>query len=191
MAIGDYSNPTWTPGETLTAAKMQTITNKIDELDQYLIPRIVLKDGDEVVNNSTTLQNDNALVISLEASKVFEVECILFVNGPINADIKTAWVAGGGLTILSKRLCIGGSASNGGAFQAVDKINLAGYTELTDQAAYCAGDATDKTIIMEKMLVQTSTAGTLQLQWAQIGAVATNTTVFAGSYIKATLIKSF
>lgn len=189
MPIGDWVLKTWQNGIDVTnATNMNRIDTKINELDNAI--QVIIKDTNESVNNSTTLQNDNALVASLEANGIFEVECLLLVNGPTSADMKTAWTTTGGAAILSGRFCIGASASNTGNNQAVNYMSLPGQTALSDQSAYCAGDATNKTIIYEKFIMQTTTAGTLQLQWAQIGAVATNTTVYAGSYMKITKLKN-
>lgn len=190
MAIGDWVLKTWQNGiDVSNATNWQRNEDKINELDKSI--KVLIKAADESVNNSTTMQNDNHLVVSLSANGVFEVECMLIVNGPTAADFKAAWTSTGGVSILSGRLCIGGSASNTGTRQAITHMSLPGLGALADQAAYCAGDATDKSVVIERFIVRTTTAGTLQLQWAQIGAVASNTTVYAGSYIKTTTVGEY
>jgi hypothetical protein len=181
--IGDYSNPTWTPGETLTAAKMQTLTNKILELDSFDKKRAILKkSANQSCVSDATVNDDNTFNITLVANKIYEIELNLKVGGVVAAGFKCAWVKGAGIT-MTDRICVG---------------PIVGVTSITDTNATFmsrayndeAGYGTENTYfssIKEKFLIYTSASNnTLKLQWAQASSTANNTTVYADSYMKIT-----
>ena len=148
--------------------------------------RYKIKASDETVYNSAVVQNDNDLVLSLEANTVFEIEAILFIEGDGATNFQCDWVASGGVSQLSKRSCVGpadldtGYAYNHhGTFMGLAFADLIGYS------------AVNLSSCRETFLVQTAATGTLQLRWAQLTAGLVNTKLLTGSYVKAQLVNSF
>jgi hypothetical protein len=180
MAIGDYSKPTYSPGETLTAAKMQAIVNKLDEVDKQT--KIVLKTSNETINNSSSYQNDDKLAIALVAGKKYEIKLLLKVKAAAQtSDIKTKWTYSGTLA-YSYRYGLG--MDYAGTYPIGDNAMIISCDIGEDMVA--GVDDTFYTYVRETLLVSVTTSGTLQLQWAQYAAVAHNSVVYAGSFIKCT-----
>lgn len=186
MAIGDWVLKTWSNGvDVSNAVNFQRFEDKINELDKYSIPRYKIKPSDENVTSSTTPQNDNDLVVSLEANSIWEIDVNLSVVAIPAAGFRSCYLATGGVSILSRRLL--DSPTQYSATYTYDcKIHRGTFTTLGDTSALM-GEGFNH----EKLLVQTIATGTLQLQWAQAASNATPTTVQIGSYIKVTKVRSF
>lgn len=80
MSIGDYTNPTWENGEVINATKLQTMTDKIEELDTNALIR-----NDAVMITKTTAQtitntNETKVTFDTEAIRVGD-KLILDDNG--------------------------------------------------------------------------------------------------------------
>lgn len=118
------------------------------------------KAADETVTNSTTLQDDNHLSLTLGVG-TFVVEGLLIFSSAVAAGISFGW-----------------SGTMDGTFDwhitGEDDAALAGAGVGTERSASFRGTAV------------VSTAGTLALQWAQTTADATNTVLHAGSHMIAT-----
>jgi hypothetical protein len=191
MSIGDWVLKTWQNGvDYVNASNFQRFENKINELDKYAIPRIKIKTTNEYVTNSTTLQNDNELVVSLEAGHLFEVELMAIVEGTYNSDFKCDWVVSGGVSQITQRVCIGGTDQ--GTSPIYDTNGNFSARNLNIASTYHGGNAGSYgSSIVERFLVTTTTAGTLQFRWAQATAVAEDTYLKTGSYIKVSRVNYF
>src|SRR4030042_6019174 len=192
MAISDYVKTVWINNSTpaINATNLNHIENKIYELDQYCIPRFKRKTANETVNNSTTLQNDDHLLISLEAAGFWEIEFRGFVAGSYNSDFKCDWVVGGGLEQTSQRCCSAGS--DVGTSAIYDTNGNFSARDLNVANTYHGGNAGSLgACITESFMVTTIAAGTLQFRWAQASAVAENTILQVGSYVKVSKIRHF
>ena len=161
------SRDTW--GTTVNAA--------LNQLNAYIVG--AWKTGTEAVTSSTTLQNDDNLVCSVVASGVYVAQWGLRMDGAAAGDFKYAFTGPAGATMTWE--------SRGLA--AADASNLAAIT--TDVAAIgttvthgCLGAGTTTRVAGSGLLVVSSTAGSLQLQWAQGTSSGTATNVFAGSWLK-------
>jgi hypothetical protein len=155
-------------------------------IDEYIpLIRYVKKASNETVNNSTTLQNDDSLVVSLEASSVFEILAVIHCTGDSGADIKTDWTITGGVTFLNKKATCGASDVGTDALYDIKGTFLSQpYNTVRNY-----GTSTSESSFIERFLVQTTTIGTLQFRWAQTTAVASDTIVTSDSYIKITKIE--
>jgi len=130
--------------------------------------KLVLKTADEIVNNSTTQQNDNELLFSVAANEVWWFVLVLrFITAASSSYAsKTSFTipTGGGITRESP---------SGGSSEADATVaqNL---------------DNTSNQIIRYHrtyLYIGGSSAGTVQLQWAQVTAEAYDHTVKADSFI--------
>lgn len=191
MPIGDWSTKTWVNGtDVLNATNMQRFEDRIKLFDTYCLPRYKRKAVDETINNTTTLQNDDELVVSLEASGIWEIELRCFMLGSYNSDFKCDWVVSGGATQYSQRCCSGGTDQ--GTSNIYDTNGNWSARDLNNANTYHGGNSGSYgSCIHEFFLIQTTTAGTVQFRWAQATAVAENTKVQAGSYIKVTKVLTF
>lgn len=127
---------------------------------------------DETVNNTATLQNDDELFLTVAANSVYELSGVIYHNSGTTPDFKIGWTYPTGLTMKYPIL-----GFNGGLFATTQ------YTEASTPAIDGAGTADEFTIVGGLVIVS-STAGTLQMQFAQNTANASNTTRITGSYFK-------
>jgi hypothetical protein len=161
-------------GNVLTAANLNA-----------LLPVYVIKQATETVTNSSTLQNDDELVLSLPTGRVYHIRCVLICGITAAQDIKTAWSTTN-VTHVGSRSCRGPGVSTAGVGDTT--MRSSGGHALTTAVSYGL-DGTSTSYIDEEFIVSTSGTGTVQLQWAQNAAsAATSATVVSGSYIIATPI---
>lgn len=144
-------------------------------INYNLHTKTVIKTADETVNNSDTLQNDDELYFAIAANEIWVVEFDIFHNSSATADIKFAVVAPSGATVHTYFLGYRASA-------ALAKVYRAGGGVSTDVDGV-AGDTLERYLAV---IINGSTAGNVQLQWAQNTQDASNTKVLANSMLRAT-----
>jgi hypothetical protein len=139
------------------------------------------KPVDENLVSSITMQNDDHLFVPLAANATYKVEFHVQCKSPNNG-LQTSWATPTGTT--GAKMCTGPtSVVADGSNRGDTKMRLQGSTTLNTAITY-AVDPASSTVIRETGLITTgSTAGNLQLQWAQITSSATAATMFAGSYL--------
>lgn len=149
--------------------------------------RYVKKTADESVTSSTTLQNDDALVVSLAANAEYELTLYLAVNGSAAGDVKTAWSMPASTTGQRFEFGPDTSSATSSAGTAVRASCLTdGFATEINYGTFATGQ---QSFIMEVLYITTAgTSGNAQLQWAQNASSATATTVEAGSYLKITRV---
>jgi hypothetical protein len=149
----------------------------------YKLPenRIIFikKQVTEIVNDSAALQNDDEFKLYLPANGIYEIELKLAVAGAANADFKCDWVVDGGCSQLTTRCCRGPSTAT---TDNTSTVMRSSRHNLTIDVSYGC-DGAETAYISEKFLVKTTSAGTLQLRWAQNTAQASDTIVSANSYL--------
>lgn len=158
--------PTLYAGQRLTASLLASMQ-----------PYTVYKAADESVTSSTTLQDDNHLILPLLAGATYTVEGGLFYDGQFNAgNLKLTWSLPAAATIFwsPNAPAVGGAAAY--ASQAVTSGNLSIGTY---------GTGGSKTTASISATVTTfGTAGNMTLRWAQDASNATPTTIYAGSWLR-------
>lgn len=133
---------------------------------------IAVKPDDQIVNNSTALQNDDDLVLSVGANDIWIIHMVFIFEEAISGtDIDYAFTVptDGRVRALSKTA----------AAETGDRIDLT--AENTIQSA-AAGDIHYKGLSV--LYIGGGTAGNLQLQWAQTVAKAGNLTLYEGSFMR-------
>ena len=135
---------------------------------------VVRKTSDETVNNSTTLQNDDHLVIAVGANEVWYFEALLLYNSGTTPDIKFAFTVPSGAS-LSWSLVNKGDTSGGDAALQLSQTSGAALIVL--------GTAGIHVCLVKGIVRMSSTAGNLQLQWAQQVANASDTKVLTDSWL--------
>jgi len=190
MAIGDYSKPTFSPGETLTAAKMQAIVNKVDEIDKHLDKSYIKKAADEVVNNSTTMQDDNHFNISFGAAEtgIYEIALVGHLLGNASAGFKSKWVVSGGVSALTSKAVLGMSeiAASDPRGCSMNNRSLAIVSD-----SIVSTNSSYEQCYREWFLITVASAGTIKFQWAQNAAHASDLTLYAQSYLRLTKLVAY
>lgn len=136
------------------------------------------KASDQNVNNSTTLVDDNALSVNVEAGARYTITAIIFANLAVNSGIKFALNGTSTITALKAEIRIidsGGTREEG---------RVAAYGSAVAHGAAGTGDH----FIEILGAVEINAAGTLLVQWAQSAAVVGNATVQIASTLRATRI---
>lgn len=156
-------------GDELPASHLD---GRIDEVT----PLFARKTADESVSNATTgstLQNDDELFVAVAASTVYRFECLLHVSTSTTADFKTQFTVPSGATVRFGAPVITVAAS------AVFPFSLDNTIAATIEGSGVATFSVQYT----GLIVVSSTAGTMQLQWAQSTADASSTTVKTNSFL--------
>lgn len=157
--------PSWGV-EPVTAADLQAMVNATSELR----PVFKRKTSDETVNNSATLQNDDHLFLSVAASTTYELDGVLHYNSGTTPDFKFGWTVPTGLTMKYTVQAVSGSFN--------------GFSQDQTTIPAIDGQGVDVAAVLTGIVIVSTTAGTLTLQWAQNTANASNTIVRAGSYLR-------
>ncbi len=138
------------------------------------------KVADEIVNNSSVMQNDDHLTLTLVASTKYYIEAILFVRtADVTSGVKFNWAAG--------------TASENNAFiqAAMEKSDgNSSHCLRVGLNSGAPGDciftfpaaATDQTVKI-KGTIEVNFGGTFTIKWAQNTAVVADTTVRRGSIL--------
>jgi len=144
-------------------------------------PLYARKTADETVNGSASLQNDDHLAIVLAASATYEIDVQLFYSSASTPDIKFALTFPTGATCSWAPI---GYKSDGTNFEAEFRTSTWQAASGTSNAV--AGTAATYDAALIKGIIRVgSTAGTLQVQWAQNTSNGSNTTVKADSSLVA------
>lgn len=150
----------------LTSAKVNEIIDAVNNLG--LIAR---KLSDETVTSSTALQDDDDLQLQLEASSVYRFRMYLRVNATSASDFKAKFSlpSGAVLTAVVDTVVVAGSA-----FTLVDIDETTTFTS--------EGAGARRPVVIDGVIVTSSTPGAAKLQWAQNASGSPGTQVQAGSF---------
>lgn len=160
-----------TAGDTIWATAANALTR---------VPARIYKSADEIVNNSTTLQNDDHLVLPIAANEIWAIQMRLFItNATGSPGFKVAFTVPSGATgsIVAQS---GAAASDLGAST---NVNAMTTTITSGFAAITLASYTEAWMIINLYVINSSNAGNVQFQWAQSSAVVGNTTLLKGSHM--------
>ena len=136
------------------------------------IPTWSLKTSDETVNNSATLQNDDALFGAVAASATYLLRCHIVQNSGATPGFKLSVSLPSGATWYPGKFICGSAVAN----QQFGVMSTAAISGIT-------GAAANSVVDFEAAIVISTTAGSAQLQWAQNTANGSDTIVRAGSWL--------
>lgn len=166
MPSGQY--PTIYAGQDLTASLLQS-----------MVPQEAWKITNTSAVTSATLVNDLDLVLPVVAAAVYDFSAFIAYEGNTtgSGDLKAQWTvpAGASLTYQAS----GGSTSGFGT-----PVSLGARSAGTAYAYGTDGSGVPCAVTMTGTLIMGSTAGSLQLQWAENTANATGTLLLAGCRLK-------
>lgn len=157
--------PTWSVGQVLTAA----------DVNSWFVPLAAYKAADESVS-SLTLHNDNALVIPLAASAVYEFWLTFTYAGGAqgSSDLKMGWTFPSGCTMVYGRAGIDVTGTFAQSKTIQSDVVTFGTLGSGTGVVQCHGS-----------IASSSTSGSLQLQWAQNSGTVTATSLKLGSTLTA------
>jgi len=187
--MGTTTNYGWAYPETTDAAdgpaQFASLAQDIDTTVKAIENKtlFVRKTADEIVNNSTSLQNDDHLVLAVAADSVYIVEAFLIYRANVSADFKLAftWPASATMSFGS----IGGDLDAGGGDNNTVKLQArqratSGSTTLTYASI---GTGSETSLRVTGLLITGATAGNLQLKWAQNTAHASDAILMEDSWL--------
>jgi hypothetical protein len=128
------------------------------------------KSADETVNNSATYQADDHLVVAGAASITYAVVLNMIVNSGTTPDIKVRFTlpAGATATNWSVHLTQSGATATIASMTTGSGVGTA---------------AVDEGLLFLGLIIMSTTAGNIQVDWAQNTANASNTIVRSNSYL--------
>jgi hypothetical protein len=128
---------------------------------------VIRKTATETVNNSTTLQNDDHLLLAVGANDAWQVNLILRVTSTAVADFKIDFTV---------------PASGAFSYKTTDlTLTFANQNAGTPYAFAINPSTTAALVFLYGIYIGGGTAGNLQLQWAQSTQEATDTQVLINS----------
>lgn len=137
------------------------------------------KTASQSITNSTTIQDDTHLQLSVVVNAVYRLEGLLIFNGATSGNLKIGWAAPASSTL--DWAAIGqntsASSSSGPVITNAQTISSTAYQLGT------IGTGTNMVAIVRGLLITGGTAGTFKLQWAQSTANATATTMVLNSNV--------
>lgn len=128
------------------------------------------------VNNSTVFVNDSQLLLPLAASAVYELRGNILYTTNSTATIKFGWTFPTGTTMHYLGSVIPSGQTTWQSFSLI-------------QTDVLAADESPSIARVEGLVIVSTTAGNLQLQFAQNTANASNTTLNADSYLVLTQVE--
>lgn len=144
-----------------------------------MLPIIKPKAVTEPVTASTAMQNDDELFSAVSANATYSVMLHLFHDAATAADITIGWAGPAGATMNWGAVVAHVNETSSGTV-----ANVSMQTRIISEVQDIGGGASTGTYsVVHGTLITSSTAGTLNFQWAQRVSSATPTNVRAGSML--------
>ncbi|MEZ4782701.1 MAG: hypothetical protein R3F28_01365 [Candidatus Kapaibacterium sp.] len=143
------------------------------------------KTADESITNVGTLQNDDHLALPLAASTTYVIEGFLYAYSNVNnAELIIGFDVPASSTMKMTYVAYDGANNiKGGGFLSTDG-GASGAIDVT------SGTATDIAVWFRGIVITSTTADDIQLQWAQSAAgTGRTTTIEANSFMQATRVE--
>jgi len=161
---------------TLPSAGAKLRSSVLSSLITELRPLKIVKSADESITASTAYQDDDELVLAVEANRTYFGRLQIVFASPAAADFKVSATAPSGATLNDWMYIYQGVVDTAGPTTGVTAIpgNGAGSKDGFSWAG---------------VLVVSSTAGNVQWRWAQVVSDAGATTVYAKSFFELRMIE--
>lgn len=175
---------TWGTADPTVSQFNQQIRDNENHLYERAPVYVVYKSADESLNTNTSPQNDDALLWAVAANEVWSFRLWLYATDVSNgaADIKIGWSVPASTTMAWTASNLTGAY--GGGFQTgiTTNPNNVVFTEAT--AATSWGLTSGNHLMrFDGIIFVSSTAGTVNFQWAQAASNGSNVTVKKGSHL--------
>jgi hypothetical protein len=139
-----------------------------------LVPRYAYKTSDETIISNSTLQNDDFLALTVAASTKYEFELYMAYNTGTTPDLKIGWTLPTGAT----------NAYHVDYFDTAAASQKGQSSTVPTTGFAVGGFGSDLYAVFAGTISVSTTAGTMQIQWAQNTLTASNSTVRAGSFLR-------
>ena len=136
--------------------------------------KAIRKTANESVTSSVTVQDDDHLALSLGANETWVFDMFLLVGN-----------TSGATTIKLVLNLPSGATLTAGTIPGIGALTLSGWVLSQGTESKFNIQSGIRVILITGSVVMGSTAGDLQLQWAQETSSATSTSIYADSYLKA------
>jgi hypothetical protein len=156
--------------------------HKVVVSDFDILGVVALKTTNESVTSSTTLQNDDQLVVPVAANTKYMIEGFIIYDGLSAAGLKVAVTAPAGATTSFAAF---GPQSGGPGINSYNANVVAAGGAL---GLECNGVGTLIGAEPKGYVATAGTSGSLQFQFAQVVSNATAVRVFANSWLKVTKV---
>ena len=169
----------WTDPATVTVGTVAPAalwnTHVRDNLNSIGPKFQIRKAADETVNNSSTLQNDDHFSFAIAVSEAWVVQLHAVVSqASATPGLKWTWTVPAGAT----------GHMWGAAHVPASTLQTIARTTITTTQNQGMGTG-DTGLSIWAVVVNSSTAGTVQFQWAQQTATAANTILYTNSFLLA------
>lgn len=193
--VGAVAALTYVPGKydgmVVTVGRSKFLYNGTSWILFASPPLFVAKLTDESLSNNSTPQDDDHLVLSLEASARYKYKAVLLHNTMAAAGIKSAFAipTGAALTRYVLGAVVSGDANSGGGFHFTqwnlqERAQTGSPTAATSTGGLSQATAWDQPHIIDGHIL-TSAAGDMRVRWSQATANGATTTVYAHSWFEA------
>jgi hypothetical protein len=173
---------TWVHDELVDETIMNTHVR--DNLNAILPIMHVRKTADQAVTSSTALVDDTHLFFSIAANEIWFGQMVLFYDGGTASGLQVALNVPASATGFWG--AIGEAASSSAMAATTMDITAAnGLTDSHVETFGAAGAGTFGIASVHFNVVNSTTAGTVKLRWAQVTSGGTSTTIKANSYLLA------
>lgn len=153
-------------------AALTNLVNSLETTVGSTRRSVARKTADETINNSATYQDDDALALQVDANIVYRANIHLLYSSGATPDFKYRFTAPAGTSLA------------GWSFIGFNETLVLSYgVAASGGVSGLGGSGADLVVDAWGLIVVGSTAGTLQVQWAQNLANASNTIVRATSYL--------
>ncbi|MGW5259702.1 hypothetical protein ACWEQG_01925 [Microbispora sp. NPDC004025] len=144
------------------------------------VPLVAVKTVNESVASSTTLQNDDHLLVNVAPGAVYLVQCFVWVsNSGANAGMKASWYGPSGATMTWTTQVPHTSAPD----NVSNPISVNAFIAIGDAGDIRIPSVTDSAAVLQGLLQTAGSGGTFGLRWAQSSSNASAVTVKAGSHL--------
>ncbi|GIH91931.1 hypothetical protein ACFFMN_34010 [Planobispora siamensis] len=151
------------------------------DMNRYFMQQAhVIKGSDESLASSTTLQNDNELLLPVAAGTSYWVQGFIIYSALAAADLKISFAGPAGSTFDYVSDAVG-SGATAGVSTVSRSLQSLGSAPAPGGIGSGLGNAL--AFLPKGVMTVGGTAGNLQLQWAQLAASATATVVHARSVL--------
>lgn len=152
--------PVWVPGQVLTAA----------DVNRWFVPTLIVKPSDQSITSSTTLTNDTALALTVEANALYTFNMVLLYVANATARINMQFTGPAGATMQSGMMGFNPGATFGASSRGI-----------ANPVVFDGNGATVAPIFWQGTVQTVGTPGTFQFMWAQSVSNGTACTVKVGS----------
>lgn len=164
-----------------TALQVLRVNGGATALEWAASPSFVRKTADESVTSSTTKQDDDHLLLAIAANESWVVDFNIIFSGSNAGDLKCSLTVPSGATGV-----VGGLGTDTTATGNVGDVRFFATSTFTEEHFFACNSTSVFTIaVLKALVINSSNAGNIQFQWAQVTSSGTATTVRANSHLVA------